>query len=95
MSFATLTTLISLTSCLLLGFLSCFFFGGLIDDIVLAWLLGIKLVIVVGCHSIVDRQLESLGITAKVFNGRRVTDKDTLEIVKLQAGYTRFEVERM
>jgi len=95
MSFATLTTLISLTSCLLLGFLSCFFFGGLIDDIVLAWLLGIKLVIVVGCHSLVDRQLESLGITAKVFNGRRVTDKDTLEIVKLQAGYTRFEVERM
>jgi len=50
-----------LTSCLLLGFLSCFFFGGLIDDIVLAWLLGIKLVIVVGCRSLVDWQLESLG----------------------------------
>jgi len=70
-------------------------FGGLIDDIALAWLLGIKLVIVVGCRSLVDRQLESLGIEAKVSNGRRVTDKDTLEIVKMQAGYARFEVERM
>jgi len=55
MSFATLTTLFSLTFCLLLVFLSCFFFGGLINDIVLAWLLGIKLVIVVGCRSLVDR----------------------------------------
>jgi len=85
-SFSTLATLFSLTSCLLLGFLSCFFFGGLIDDTVLTWLLGIKLVIDVGCHSLVDRKLESLGIKAKVSNGSRVTDKDTLEIVQVQAG---------
>jgi len=70
-------------------------FGGLVDDLALAWLLGIKLVIVVGCRSLVDRQLEALGIAAKVSDGRRVTDRDTLEVVKMQAGYARFEVERM
>uniref|UniRef100_A0A7S1BK16 Aspartate/glutamate/uridylate kinase domain-containing protein n=1 Tax=Corethron hystrix TaxID=216773 RepID=A0A7S1BK16_9STRA len=70
-------------------------FKNLIDDIALTWLLGIKLVLVVGCRSLVDRQLQSMNIETKRHNGRRVTDRDTLDVVKTQAGYARFEIERL
>jgi amino-acid N-acetyltransferase len=67
-------------------------FRDLMNDVALTWLLGMRLVIVVGCR----RQIETrLGISfTQQPHGLRVTDETTLRIVKEEAGYVRFEVER-
>jgi len=64
----------------------------LMNDITLTWLLGMYVVMVVGCDTQVAQRID---------NGEdyrsstlRVTDDDTLRIVKEEAGYVRFEVER-
>ena len=67
-------------------------FVNLMDDIALCWLLGMKIVIVVGCRQQVD---DRNGEGTKRSNAHiRVTDSDTLRILEEEAGFVRFEIER-
>lgn len=65
-------------------------FRDLMNDIALTWLLGMKIVIVAGCHHQVATRVGE----RKQVNGLFVTDEDTLRIIKEEAGYVRFEFER-
>ena len=82
-------------------------FPGLMDDIALTWLLGMKIVLVAGCRHQIDLRLEDIyseeeygGKGSSSLGGRvlmssiRVTDEETLRVVKEEAGFVRFEVER-
>jgi len=62
----------------------------LMNDIALTWLLGMKIVLVVGCRHQIDKRIPN----RETPNGLHVTDEDELRIVKEEAGYVRFEVER-
>jgi amino-acid N-acetyltransferase len=66
-------------------------FRDLMNDIALTWLLGMKVVLVVGCRHQIEKRVGQ-GIPRR--HGLRVTDEDTLRVVKEEAGYVRFEVER-
>lgn len=69
-------------------------FDTLMDDIALAWLLGLKIVIVAGCRY--DVECCSLGFenAHECRNTLRVTDDKLLRYIEEEAGYVRFEVER-
>lgn len=69
-------------------------FGRLVDDIALAWLLGLKIVIVAGCRY--DVECCSLGFESghECRNTLRVTDDKLLRYIEEEAGYIRFELER-
>mmetsp|Transcript_1959 Transcript_1959/g.4319 ORF Transcript_1959/g.4319 Transcript_1959/m.4319 type:complete len:715 (+) Transcript_1959:106-2250(+) len=71
-------------------------FRDLMDDISLSWLLGMKIVIVAGCRYQIDKRLkEQHGEGYRHEHmGMVVTDHESLRIVKEEAGYVRFEVER-
>ena len=85
-------------------------FRNLMNDISLTWLLGMKVVLVVGCRHQIERRLMRDNQLAHHLDGStsaqhdwagslhdgalRVTDEETLRIVKEEAGYVRFEVER-
>jgi amino-acid N-acetyltransferase len=69
----------------------------LMDDIALSWLLGLKIVIVVGCRY--DVECCSLGCEIgmsahECHNTLRVIDDKLLRDIEEDAGYVRFEVER-
>ena len=66
-------------------------FATLMDDIALAWLLGLKIVIVAGCRTDVEC---SVGGDHECQNTLRVTDDKLLRFIEEEAGYVRFEVER-
>ena len=68
-------------------------FRDLMNDIALTWLLGMNVVLVAGCRHQVEKRLKKLGRDNRS-HGLRVTDADTLRVVKEEAGYVRFEVER-
>lgn len=65
----------------------------LLDDVALLWLLGIKIVIVIGCRGLLDDRLRGEAPPV-VHKGIRVTDEMSLRVLKEEAGYARFEVER-
>jgi hypothetical protein len=65
-------------------------FRDLMNDIALTWLLGMNVVLVAGCRHQVRKRIKE---DSRSY-GLRVTDADTLRIVKEEAGYVRFEVER-
>jgi len=67
-------------------------FKDLMNDIALTWLLGMNVVLVAGCRHQVKKRLDKDHDLQS--HGLRVTDADTLRIVKEEAGYVRFEVER-
>ena len=67
-------------------------FRDLMNDIALTWLLGMKIVLVVGCRHQIEKRVPSQDRVR--FFGIPVTDPETLRIVKEEAGYVRFEVER-
>jgi amino-acid N-acetyltransferase len=90
-------------------------FRDLMNDIALTWLLGMKIVLVVGCRHQIEKRLAAkkaaagydscsdddeinnshlTGMENDRSHGLRVTDEDMLRIVKEEAGYVRFEVER-
>jgi len=70
-------------------------FSDLMNDIALTWLLGTKVVVVIGCRCFVDQRLIETGAwPPERHAGVRVTDLETLRVVKEEAGYVRFEVER-
>lgn len=65
-------------------------FRDLMNDVALTWLLGMKVILVVGCRHQIEKRVKD----EERYHGLRVTDEDTLRIVKEEAGYVRFEVER-
>jgi hypothetical protein len=65
-------------------------FRDLMNDIALTWLLGMNVVLVAGCRHQVRKRIRE---DSRSY-GLRITDADTLRIVKEEAGYVRFEVER-
>lgn len=87
-------------------------FRDLMNDVALTWLLGMKIVIVVGCRHQIEQRIRSKTNDHTTNNsssstrhhrhnsaeieqhGLRVTNAEILRIVKEEAGYVRFEVER-
>ena len=69
-------------------------FRDLMDDISLSWLLGMKIVIVAGCRYQIDKRCKEDSQGRREHMGMVVTDKESLRVVKEEAGYVRFEVER-
>ena len=61
------------------------------------WLFGMKIVISVGCRRQIMQRLERLhGASAGgMMPGVRVTSPETLRILEEEAGFCRFEVERL
>jgi amino-acid N-acetyltransferase len=68
---------------------------GFMNDIALCWLLGMKIVIVVGCRRQVEDRLTSLGIRSELSGHTRITSGEQMRIVEEEAGFARFEVERI
>jgi len=71
-------------------------FPSLMEDIALTWLLGMKIVIVVGCRHQVNMRLAKLKKTENEAHNfaLRITDPETMRIIEEEAGVIRFEVER-
>ena len=53
------------------------------DDIVLLWLIGVKVVLVHGGGPEISSMMEKLGKKAEFVDGLRVTDKETVDIVQM------------
>jgi len=54
-----------------------------VEDIVFLKLVGIKIVIVHGGGPAINEMLKKLGIESKFFNGLRITDDETMEVVEM------------
>jgi len=68
-------------------------FRDLMNDIALTWLLGMKIVLVAGCRHQINQRMG--GLEARPLeNGLPITDAKMIRIIKEEAGYVRFEVER-
>lgn len=69
--------------------------NSILSDLALSWLLGIKLVIVVGCRFNVDNcDFDIMKNAHECHNALRITDKSTLRQFQEEAGFIRTEVER-
>lgn len=66
-----------------------------LGDICLAWLLGLKIVLVVGCRYDNDGCNVDFGNEIECVNAIGVTDDDLLRKVEEEAGFIRFEIERV
>ena len=53
------------------------------EDIVLLWLIGVKVVLVHGGGPEISELMEKLGKKAQFVDGLRVTDKETVDIVQM------------
>jgi acetylglutamate kinase len=54
-----------------------------IEDIVFLNLVGIKIILVHGGGPVINKMLKKLGIEPKFFNGFRITDEETMEVVEM------------
>jgi len=70
-------------------------FSSVMDDLALVRLLGVRLVIVLGCRKLIDDGVRARGHEPVFANGIRITDEETMRVVKQAAGAARFEVESM
>ncbi|KAJ1627528.1 hypothetical protein T492DRAFT_909225 [Pavlovales sp. CCMP2436] len=68
-------------------------FAAIMDDIALLNLLGVQLVIVVGLRAQIDARLDQIGWQKRFVGATRITDAQTMRIVKEVAGFARSEVE--
>ncbi|WGL15967.1 amino-acid N-acetyltransferase [Microbulbifer bruguierae] len=68
-------------------------FRNLVHDLTLLISLGVRLVLVHGARAQVNRALESAGIENRFHGNTRITDRDTLEVIKATVGKLRFEIE--
>ena len=68
-------------------------FDAISDDISIMHLLGLQIVIVVGVRDQMDAKLQQAGAQAEYYNGMRITDEETLRVLKETSGAARFEVE--
>ena len=53
------------------------------EDIVLLWLIGVKVVLIHGGGPEISAMMEKVGKAPKFINGLRVTDKETVDIVQM------------
>jgi len=63
------------------------------DDISIMHLLGVQIVLVVGVRDQLDVKLQQQGTQLAYHNGMRITDEDTLRLLKETSGAARFEIE--
>lgn len=68
-------------------------FRNLVHDLALLISLGVRLVLVHGARAQVNRMLQQVGIDSQFSGNTRVTDRETLEIIKATVGKLRFEIE--
>lgn len=68
-------------------------FTDLVHDLALLNSLGIKLVLVYGARQSIETWLQENDQTSNLHEGIRVTDADTMELVKIAAGKLRVEIE--
>lgn len=68
-------------------------FRNLVHDLTLFISLGVKLVLVHGARAQVNRALENAGIESRFQGNTRITDRETLEVIKAAVGKLRFEIE--
>ena len=68
-------------------------FRNLVHDLALFISLGVKLVLVHGARTQVNRALEMAGIESRFHGNTRITDRETLEVIKAAVGKLRFEIE--
>lgn len=70
-------------------------FSNIIHDIALLRSLGVKLVLVHGARPQIEERIEKQGITPEVANNVRVTDGETLNVVKDATGSLRIHIEAL
>jgi amino-acid N-acetyltransferase len=70
-------------------------FSKLMGDIALSWVLGLKIVLVVGCRFDVDCCGLGFSYPHECHNSLRVTDENLIRKIEEEAGFVRFEVERI
>jgi len=70
-------------------------FAEIVHDIALLNSLGIRLILVHGARYQIDQRLHSDKIETQILNGVRVTDEQTLQIVKQSVGCVRMQIEAM
>lgn len=68
-------------------------FRNLVHDLALLASLGVRLVVVHGARAQVNRALAERSVESRFHGNTRVTDRDTLEIIKAAVGKLRFEIE--
>lgn len=68
-------------------------FDKVLQDVALMRTIGIKPVLVLGPSAQIEARLKQLGIESNIINGTRITDEETLQVIKEAAGSMRFEVE--
>ena len=70
-------------------------FPSLIHDITLLNSLGVKLVLVHGARSQINKKLTQSGISSTYSQGLRVTDNDTMQVLKETSGCIRLNIEAL
>ena len=68
-------------------------FRNLVHDLALLASLGVRLVVVHGARPQVNRVLAERGVSNQFHGNTRVTDRETLEIIKAAVGKLRFDIE--
>lgn len=69
------------------------YFVKVAQDICLLTTLGVRLVLVHGSRIQIDSLLEKQGIASQFHNNLRITDSQTMHVVKQAAGLTRYDIE--
>ena len=67
-------------------------FRAILNDVALLHSLGIKIVLVYGARPQIDVGLQAAGIEPAYHNGVRITDEDTLKVIKQVAGAVQFDI---
>ncbi|WP_445362655.1 amino-acid N-acetyltransferase [Microbulbifer sp. ANSA003] len=68
-------------------------FRNLVHDMALLASLGVRLVVVHGAREQINRALDERGIENRFHESQRITNRETLEIVKSVVGKLRFDIE--
>lgn len=68
-------------------------FEGIIDDLSILHLLGVRLILVVGVRDQLEERVKKSGSTSRYYKGMRVTDEAVMRILKEEYGIARFEME--
>ena len=68
-------------------------FDNVMDDISILHLLGVQIVLVAGVRYQLDEKIRAAGRNTTYHNNMRVTDDDTMRVLKEASGYIRYEIE--
>ncbi|GAB5412524.1 MAG: amino-acid N-acetyltransferase [Congregibacter sp.] len=67
--------------------------SGLLHDVALLSSLGVRIVLVQGCRTLIDDALEAAGITSEMQAQRRITTHDAMPIIQQVCGAQRLDLE--